>query len=153
MNRFSADERDAEHRRIAEALLRLMVSFARSGSRDIGVTANLTLVTLDFCGPQRITELAAIEGVSQPSMSGVVSGLERAGLVERRRDAHDRRVVLVEITPAGSRYLEQRREAGAALLSNLISALPDHEGDALRATVPVLERLSLQAARQHLGMP
>jgi DNA-binding MarR family transcriptional regulator len=130
-----------------------MVSFARSGPRDMGVTASLTLVTIDFCGPQRITELATMEGVSQPSMSGVVSGLERAGLVERKRDPQDRRVVLVGLTAQGQQYLQRRRESGVEMLARLIGSLPDSESEALLATLPILERLSVQAARQHLGMP
>lgn len=153
MNRTFEAERDDIHRRAAAALMRLMVSFARSGPRDIGVTASLTLVTLDFCGPQRITELATMEGVSQPSMSGVVSGLERAGLVQRQRDPHDRRVVLVELTEEGGHYLRRRREAGIEMLGSLIDSLPASDSEALLAIVPVLERISLQAARQHLGMP
>ena len=119
----------------------------------MGVTASLTLVTIDFCGPQRITELATMEGVSQPSMSGVVTGLERAGLVERKRDPQDRRVVLVGLTAQGQQYLQRRRESGVEMLARLIGSLPDSESEALLATLPILERLSVQAARQHLGMP
>lgn len=128
-----------------------MASLVRSGSRDVGITASLTLVTLDICGPCRITELATLEGVSQPSMSGVVSGLERAGLVERRRDPEDRRVVLVALTPAGLRYLQRRRESSVEMLAQLIGTLREEEAEAFFATVPVLERLSLQAARHHLS--
>lgn len=126
-----------------------MTSLVRSGSRDVGVTASLTLVTLDACGPCRITELASMEGVSQPSMSGVVSGLERAGLVRRQRDPQDRRVVLVAITPAGVRYLEQRRQSSVEMLARLISTLDEGEAEAFLSTIPVLERLSFQAARLH----
>ena len=153
MNHPDFTEQDPSYRRLAEALLRLMVSVVRSGARDVGMTASLTLVTLDLCGPQRITELAAIEGVSQPSMSGVVSGLERGGLVARRRDHGDRRVVLVEITPAGRRYLTSRRDSGIETLTRLIALLPRSDGKALLATLPVLEQLSAHAARQHLGLP
>ena len=120
----------------------------RSNTRDIGITASLTLVTLDACGPRRITELAEMEGVSQPSMSGVVSGLERAGLVERHPDEQERRVVLVAITTSGRRYLVQRRRSSAEMLGRLIATLDDGEARALLGAVPVLERLSLQAARR-----
>lgn len=150
MNRTPGPEIDLAHRRIAASLLRLTVSFARPGPRDVGVTASLTLVTLDFCGPQRITELATMEGVSQPSMSGVVSGLERAGLVARERDPGDRRVVLVGLTPEGRRYLERRRDSTIQRLAALIGELSDSEREALIATAPVLERLSLHAARHHV---
>ncbi len=152
MNQPEPTDQDTAYHRLAEALLRLMVSVMRSGPREIGVTSSLTLVTLDLCGPQRITELASIEGVSQPSMSGVVSGLERGGLVTRRRDANDRRVVLVEITPAGRSYLQGRRESGIVALTRLIALLPQRDGKALLATLPVLQQLSAHAERQDLGL-
>lgn len=152
MNHSGSSDDDI-YRRAAEALLRLMVSVVRTGARDVGVTAGLTLVTLDLCGPQRITELAAMEHVSQPSMSGVVSGLERAGLVERHRDANDRRVVLVELTTAGRDYLERRRRSGIETLTRLVAGLPDGDGAAFCAALPVLERLSEHATRQHLVTP
>lgn len=153
MNQASSPDPAAEEHRAAEALLRLMVAFARSGSRDIGVTASLTLVTLDFCGPLRITELATMEGVSQPSMSGVVSSLERAGLVERQPDPRDRRVVLVALTDGGKALLQQRRESGVQMLCGLLDALSQRDRRAFLSTIPLLERLSAEAARQQLGIP
>jgi DNA-binding MarR family transcriptional regulator len=151
MNDPSNDAQSAQHRRAAAALLRLMTSVVRSGTRDIGVTASLTLVTLDFSGPRRITELATAEGVSQPAMSSVVAGLERAGLVQRRRDPSDRRVVLVALTRDGEDYLYRRRESGVEMLAKLIECLPGDDGQTLLSAVPVIERLNDQAMAQRFS--
>jgi DNA-binding MarR family transcriptional regulator len=46
-------------------------------------------------------DLAARTGVSAPAVTKVVSGLERAGLVHRERDAGDARLVRIRLTDAG----------------------------------------------------
>jgi MarR family transcriptional regulator for hemolysin len=46
-------------------------------------------------------ELARAVGIEGPTMTRHLDGLERAGLVERRRDPVDRRAVQVQLTRAG----------------------------------------------------
>jgi len=126
---------------IGEALYGLVTLAVRNGPREISLTAASTLSTLDRTGARRLTDLAMIEGVTQPSMSVLVTGLERAGLAERRPDPADKRVVLVALTPAGADYIRARRQAGAATFADLIDKLPGDETAALAAAVPALNRL------------
>jgi DNA-binding MarR family transcriptional regulator len=107
----------------------------------MSLTSSSTLSTLDRTGPRRITDLAAVEGVTQPSMTVLVSGLERSGLVERRADPTDGRVALVTVTEAGSDYIRARRRAAAEGFGQLIDKLPPDEAATLAAAVPALERL------------
>ena len=44
-------------------------------------------------GPPRITDLAELEGLAQPTMTSLVKALEHQGLVCRDRQADDGRVV------------------------------------------------------------
>jgi DNA-binding MarR family transcriptional regulator len=99
------------------------------------------LSLLDSDGPCRITELAVHEGISQPSMTTMVTRLERQDLVERRRDPADGRIVLVAITDTGRDMLRRRRAAQLALLSSLISALDPAEQRVLAEAAPVLHRM------------
>ena len=69
------------------------------------------LGTLRDSGPQRITVLADLERVTQPTMSGLVAGLERRGCVERCADGADRRVVLVRLTEEGRKVLARYTRA------------------------------------------
>lgn len=126
---------------IAEALYGLLVLAVRNGPRQISLTAAATLATLERTGPRRLTDLAVIEGVTQPSMSVLVTGLERAGLAERRPDPSDRRVALVEVTEAGAAYIRARRRAGAEAFTGLIAKLPEADTAALAAAVPALNHL------------
>jgi DNA-binding MarR family transcriptional regulator len=111
--------------------------------RDLSLTSLSTLATLDRTGPRRITDLAVVEAVAQPSMTVLVRGLERAGLVERRGDPSDGRVAMVALTETGSKFLRARRSVGAASFVHLIDKLPVDEAAALAAAIPALEHLRL----------
>ncbi|MBI5769955.1 MAG: MarR family transcriptional regulator [Verrucomicrobia bacterium] len=50
-------------------------------------------------------ELAGRTGVTRATMTGLVDTLERAGLVLRAPDPHDRRMMTVSITPRGEKRL------------------------------------------------
>jgi DNA-binding MarR family transcriptional regulator len=110
--------------------------------RRIGVSAGATLATLDSAGPCRLTALADHEGISQPSMTGIVSRLELQGLVERQRDPADGRIVLVAITEAGRDVLRRGRAGRVAFLSGLMGALDSAEQGALANAVPALRHMT-----------
>jgi DNA-binding MarR family transcriptional regulator len=126
---------------IGEALYGLVTLAVRNGPREISLTAASTLSTLDRTGPRRLTDLAMIQRVTQPSMSVLVTGLEQAGLAERQPDPADKRVVLVAVTEAGAEYIRARRRAGARAFADLIDKLPDNVAATLAAAVPALNRL------------
>jgi DNA-binding MarR family transcriptional regulator len=133
---------------IADACYGLVTLILRNRPRDISLTAASALSTLNRSGPQRLTDLAAIEGVSQPSMTVLVTGLERAGLAERRPSPDDGRVVLVTLTQAGADYLRNRRQAGTTVVADLIGDLSAADAAALAAAVPAINRLTELDARR-----
>ena len=133
---------------VAAAFYGLVTVILRNRPRDISLTAASAISTLNRSGPQRLTDLAAIEGVSQPSMTVLVTGLERAGLAERRPSPDDGRVVLVALTPVGADYLARRRQTGTAVVADLISELSAADADALAAAVPAINRLTELDARR-----
>jgi DNA-binding MarR family transcriptional regulator len=136
-----------------EALYGLLTAAVRQLPRDISLTAASTLATIERAGPRRITDLAVSEGVAQPSMTALVTNLERAGLVERRPDPRDQRVVLVALTSAGADYRRARRRAGAEAFARLIGKLPPAEAEAVRAAVPALRHLRALDEQQRGAAP
>ena len=108
---------------VAGAIYPLPTAAVRHQPRDISLTAASTLATVERTGPRRITDLAVTEGVTQPSMTALVTVLATAGLAERRADPRDQRVVLVALTAAGADYLRSRRRAGTEALARLIDKL------------------------------
>lgn len=57
-------------------------------------------------GPQCLSDLAELQGVSLPTMSKLVQGLETRGLVGRERDAADRRRSVLALTSEGREAYE-----------------------------------------------
>jgi DNA-binding MarR family transcriptional regulator len=101
-----------------------------------------TLSTLERSGPRRITDLAVVEGVTQPSMTTLVNGLERAGLVERQGDPTDKRVAMVVLSAKGQDFVGARRRWGAKRFEQLITQLTTDEAASLMAAIPALEHLN-----------
>jgi DNA-binding MarR family transcriptional regulator len=130
-----------ERQAIAETLYGLLVALLRRVPRDISLTAASTLATLERLGPQRLTDLAALQGITQPSMTALVANLTADGLVERHQGSKDRRVSFVAITASGSSYVRERRQRNADSFLQLIEQLTDGEYAALVAATPALERL------------
>ncbi|MFG3224737.1 MarR family winged helix-turn-helix transcriptional regulator [Kitasatospora sp. NPDC048194] len=127
---------------IGAALYGLATRAARRLPRDMSLTSAATLATLDRTGPRRITDLAAVEGVTQPAMTTLVRVMEESGLVERRGDASDKRVTLVYLTEAGASYVRTRRQAGVLAFERLIGRLTGDEVQALMAALPALQHLA-----------
>jgi DNA-binding MarR family transcriptional regulator len=109
----------------------------------MSLTSAATLATLARTGPRRITDLAAVEGVTQPAMTVLVRVMEESGLVERRGDTADKRVTLVFLTEAGASYVRARRQAGVDAFAGLIDRLTEDEVDALAAALPALAHLAV----------
>lgn len=106
------------------------------------MTARLTLARLHGDGPARISDLARLEGVSQPAMTSLVNRLEVEGKVRREADPRDARAALVALTGSGRDFVEQRRAERARVLSSRLERLPDADRQALLAALPALDRLS-----------
>jgi DNA-binding MarR family transcriptional regulator len=118
----------------AARLTRLLM---RSGAHTLSRTEWGVLSTL-MERSRRITELAQTEALAQPTVTQLVDKLESRGLVARARSEDDGRVVLVEITGAGTERLEEVRAEIRANMREALANLPDEE---LRDLVHAAETL------------
>lgn len=73
--------------------------------------------------------LAEKAGVTRATMTGLLDGLARDGLLERQWDAQDRRRVTVRLTPAGQRKLDAVMPDYYSRLRDCMAAL-DEDGRA-----------------------
>lgn len=77
------------------------------------------LAVLESEGPISMSGLAEALDVSVASTTGIIDRMEKRGLVERRHEDRDRRVVLVHPTEAGRdvfREIDERRRQGLGRL-------------------------------------
>jgi DNA-binding MarR family transcriptional regulator len=138
---------------VAAGLERLLVLIRWLSPPGLSLTAAATLATLERSGPCRLTALAASEGVTQPAMTQLIGRLAGSGLVERRADAADARVVYVQITAEGRDLVATRREARARRLSGLLAALSTADQRALAAALPAMRALAEAHQREVYTAP
>ena len=100
-------------------------AFRRWHHGSFSLTHLNVLTMLDTEGPDSMSHLAEALDVSVASMTGIVDRMEKRGLVERRHEGRDRRVVLVYPTEAGRdvfREIDERRRVGLGRLLERLSA-------------------------------
>jgi DNA-binding MarR family transcriptional regulator len=103
---------------------------ARDQSTGIGPAQLSALSVLVFGGPRSLKELALAEQVRPPTMSRIIAGLVRAGLV-RRRATDDKRRLRLEATAKGTKILQKGRRRRVELLAQSLQTLTATElGDA-----------------------
>jgi DNA-binding MarR family transcriptional regulator len=106
------------------------------------------LTLLEAHGPLSMSHLAEALDISVASVTGVVDRMEKRGLVERRRDADDRRVVLVHPAAGGRTVfseIDTRRRRG---LARLLEQLSDDDLRGLLHGHRALRAARLAFARQ-----
>src|SRR6201997_969503 len=82
--------------------------------------------------------LAEKTGVTRATISGLLDGLEKDGLIERRADPEDRRLIRVHLTPAGHGFLDKIRPGYCRWLSSIVEPLSEEERQQL---VILLEKI------------
>lgn len=118
---------DPRGRRVLRAYLRA-VALAEPLQRELAARHGISLGDLHAVrvlarqGEVPISGFGAEIGVPRSTVTNLVDRLERAGLVDRRPSATDRRVTLVTLTRAGREAVEdtqliQRSRVAAQLLS------------------------------------
>lgn len=108
---------------------------------DMTPSQRSVLASLDRHGPLRMGELARLENISPPSLSGIIGRLEERGFVARSDDPDDARSTLVDATPSAIEALvEARRERTAFLLRGL-QRLDVEDRQALERAVVLLDRM------------
>jgi DNA-binding MarR family transcriptional regulator len=103
-------------------------------ARPVGLTAlqYTALTVLERHPDLTSAHLARHSFVRTQSMSDLVTALLDRGLIERHRDPADRRRLVIALTDAGRRLLDQLRPEVAALEAEMLEQLSEHQAKALR---------------------
>jgi DNA-binding MarR family transcriptional regulator len=113
----------------------------RRVDEESGLTAARlsALSVLVFGGPTTLGQLARAEQVSAPTMSRLVSGLERDGLVAREAHERDGRSMVLRPTDEGRRILVAGRERRIGELAGLFDGLSGAEVATLGEAASIVE--------------
>ncbi len=91
----------------------------------------------DWC----LSDLAAHQKVSLATMSKMVSGLVDRGYIERSYESHDRRFILLRLTPKGRRFFEEAHAYTRARLARRAATLSSVERDRVVSGLALLRAL------------
>ncbi|AHH93934.1 MarR family transcriptional regulator [Kutzneria viridogrisea] len=127
MERFSALGRDGSavtvmfHSRIAE---KLGLSATDHKCLDLALRGG---------GPLTAGRIAELSGLSTGAVTGVIDRLERAGFVRRVRDPHDRRKVLVEVTPVNEERFAPLFKGVSEMVERVLSHYSPEQREVIHA--------------------
>ncbi|WP_028801264.1 MarR family winged helix-turn-helix transcriptional regulator [Streptomyces sp. 142MFCol3.1] len=137
----SAVEASRQVRAVIGRLRRRILGAAEADDITLGQVSVLTRLA-DRAGVT-VSDLAASEGMRHQSMTATVAPLLAAGLIVRRRDPHDGRRLLLVLTPAGRRRVEEGRQARREWLAGqLEEKCTEEERKTVIEAMIVLERLT-----------
>ncbi len=90
--------------------------------------------------PLRMTELADRLGIVPRSVTTVVDALEKAGLVRRETDPHNRRAIRLHLTERGRAFRDDMREARRRAAEDLFAPLTAGDRTALAGLLRLADR-------------
>ena len=116
----------------------------RNTDADTGLSpARLSVLSvLVFGGDKTPGELAQIEQVKPPTITGLIQALEHDGLVVRRAHAQDKRALTIRVTAKGRRKLINAQELRLRQLSTLLKTLNREEVRTLAKASRLMEQLA-----------
>jgi DNA-binding MarR family transcriptional regulator len=142
--RLSSAHREAADR-LHSASVHVLRRVAREDPASGLSSARLSaLSVLVFGGARTLGELAAAEQVRPPTMTRIVRGLEADGLVGRKADPEDGRVVRVHATAKGNRVLQRARQRRIDSLAERLAGLEASDILRVREAAELVERALAQ---------
>jgi DNA-binding MarR family transcriptional regulator len=114
---------------------------------ELPAPAHFGLLTLLSEQTRTLSELAALQGVSLPTMSNSINAMEARGWVRRSTLGRDRRVVVLEVTTTGRSALSRVQNAAEVHLAGLLAPLDADARRRLRSGLRVLRSVFDRTAR------
>jgi DNA-binding MarR family transcriptional regulator len=119
---------------------RLSAALSRVYAERFGITIPEWRVIAHLSQHRKVSvrEVQARVGMDKSKVSRAAARLELAGLVEKRVNAGDRRLVELSLTRKGRRLFAEIAPLALAFEADLVAALPAVEAEAFRSAVAAL---------------
>ncbi|MCP4416817.1 MAG: MarR family transcriptional regulator [Chloroflexi bacterium] len=130
---------------VALSILQIIPSVMRFLAAELRQTdtpltpPQLGVLTLLAENSYNLSELAEQHSVSLPTMSSMVSKLVKAGWVQRQRSQQDRRVVMLDLTPAGDTLMQEIGQQFIGRVTEQLGTLSTENLETLQGGLIVLE--------------
>jgi DNA-binding MarR family transcriptional regulator len=147
MTRSQARDSAREILKIVPLVMRTVAAELRAAG-EMPAPAHFHLLTILSQQPRTLTELAALQGVSLPTMSNSISAMVERGWVRRTAPTRDRRVVIIEVTPTGKAAVDRVGRSAETHLADVLAPLDTASRRRLQAGLGVLRRVFADAPRR-----
>lgn len=109
---------------------------------ELTLSERSALTRLERSGSATPGALARLSQISPQGMGATLAALEKRGLVQRHPDPEDGRRVVMSVTAAGRRMLDDKRTARAEQLGRVLREnFTPSEIETLMEAVPLIQRL------------
>ena len=135
---------DVNSHELADQVLRTIPLVTRKVAADLRKSdpsvklAHIGLLTMIAQSPHSLSELADLHAASMPTMSRTITTIENLGWVARSRSDSDRRIVMIEATPAGRAALREVHELAIAPIEEALDSLTVTQRQKLSAGLKIL---------------
>ena len=140
MTRAQARDAAREILKIVPLVMRTVAAELRAAG-ELPAPAHFGLLSVLSVQSRTLTELAALQGVSLPTMSNSISAMVDRGWVRRLSRTGDRRVLTIEVTPAGRAAVERVGRAAEAHLADVLAPLDAGSRQRLQGGLSVLSKV------------
>ena len=123
-------------------IVRITQFLTRRMQQEVLTPSQATVLTLlQDDRAWRLSDLASATGVRPPSMTELVSRMERQGWLRKMDTARDRRGVAVTITEEGRAVIQALNRRQVDLIAQRLALLSDEEKRIIEQALPVLDHL------------
>jgi DNA-binding MarR family transcriptional regulator len=140
MTRDQARESARDVLEIIPLVMRTVAAELRSAG-ELPAPAHFGLLSVLSERPRTLTELAALQGVSLPTMSSSITAMAEHGWVRRTGPEKDRRTMLIEVTANGRAALERVARCAEAHLAEVLAPLDAVSRRRLQGGLAVLRQI------------
>ena len=152
---------DVSALKVADEVLRIIPLVTRKVAADLRKSdpsmklAHIGLLTMVAQTPRTLSELSDLHAASMPTMSKTITTIENLGWVARSRSNSDRRIVMIEATPAGRAALREVHELAIAPIAEALDLLTTTQRQKLSAGLKILRDTiadsSLEQGKENLA--
>jgi DNA-binding MarR family transcriptional regulator len=135
---------DVSARKVAGEVLEVIPLVTRRVAADLRKSdrsmklAYVGLLGMVAQNPHSLSELSDLHAASMPTMSKTITTIENLGWVVRTRSKTDRRVVMIEATPAGRAALKEVYNRAITPISGALDSLTVAQRQKLSAGLRIL---------------
>ena len=135
---------DVSARKVAGEVLQVIPLVTRRVAADLRKSersmklAHVGLLGMVARNPRSLSELSDFHAASMPTMSKTITTIENLGWVVRTRSKADRRVVMIEATPAGRAALKEVYDRAITPISGALESLTVAQRQKLSAGLRIL---------------